>query len=184
MTVPAEGKRQVPSSAEIPKRKTQSSRQNLNEWSETGTNSPDGFWRLQKFQLILCFYIKPKKLQQGLLHGHCQDWAKVRHSFPSTWENKRTRHLASYTASWGLEQSRRGIGKALGIGEWQAPNMVFPVITQPSRKKTLGTLNLIHFVLSRGKCSPTQEASGGFLPEEIEEEPAVGGELPLHLCLK
>lgn len=78
---------------------------------------PGGFSVCPKLQLILCFYIKPKKLQQGLLHGHFQDWAIVQHSFLSTWENKRTRHLASYTASWGLEQRIKGIGKPLGIGK-------------------------------------------------------------------
>lgn len=71
---------------------------------------PRGFSVCPNHQLILCFYTKPKKLQQGLLHGHCQDWGIVQHSVPSTWESKRTRHLASYTDSWGLEQRRRGIG--------------------------------------------------------------------------
>lgn len=90
---------------------------------------PGSFSVCPKLQLILCFYTKPKKIQQGLLYGHCQDWAIVQHSFPSTWENNSSRHLASYTASWGLEQRRRGIGKPLSIGKFKASIMDFPVIT-------------------------------------------------------
>ena len=67
-------------------------------------------------QLSLRLYVSPKKLHQGLLHGHCQDWTVV-HRSHSSWENERIRHLASYTALWGLEQRREGTGKSLGVGQ-------------------------------------------------------------------
>lgn len=37
----------------------------------------------------------------------------------------------------------------------------YHIALQKKKPKTLVTPNLIHFVLSRGKCSPAQEASGG-----------------------
>lgn len=130
MSVPDEGARQVPSSVEIPKREVRSSCQDLGEslsgqrLALTNLMDPGDFSARSRPQLVLHLYINPKKPQQGLLHGHCHYWAAVQHSH-STWENKRTRHLASYTALWALEQGRKGMGKPLGVGEQLAFIMVF-----------------------------------------------------------